>query len=199
MYRPITPFCDPRYVSFTTLYTQCLCVPFGNPHAFLFRSSPRTSALAVGSVKRPSGPRPADTERTPTHTHPFFRAQESHGRPLLSFPVFPFGHLNPSTRRRITRAARVRKPTAENRSNVQKFPFSPSSSCVASPNTPHTYLHPLSLSLWLKRLPHNSLRTLALRLFESPFSESWCTELWNPASDFLEFTLFRFDESTLIR
>ena len=85
------------------------------------------------TMKRPSGPRPADTERTPTHTHHFPSAQESPGRPSLPFPGFPLWQPNPSTRRRITRAARVRKPSAGNGSNVQKFPFSRSSSCVLYP------------------------------------------------------------------
>ena len=84
-------------------------------------------------VKRPSGPRPADTERTPTHTHHFPSAQESPGRPLSLTRFFPFGRPNPSTRRRITRTARVRKPSAENRSHIQNFSFPRSSACVAYP------------------------------------------------------------------
>ena len=70
---------------------------------------------------------------TYTHTHCFPRDQEPPGRPLLSFPVFPFGRPNPSTRRRITRTARVRKPSAENRSHIQTFFFPRSSACVVYP------------------------------------------------------------------
>ena len=54
----------------------------------------------------------------------------------LPFPVFPLVARTPSTRRRITRTARVRKPSAENRSHIQKSPFSRSSSCVAYPRHP---------------------------------------------------------------
>ena len=69
---------------------------------------------------------------------------------------------------------------------------------LRTPDTPHTYLHSLSpLAITIARY-HDQLLP-CLRLFDYHFSESWCTELWNPAPDFLEFTLFRFDELTLIR
>ena len=73
-------------------------------------------------LKRPSGPRPADTEHTPTDTPRFPSAQKSPGRPFPSFTVFPLVARTPSTRRRITWAARVRKPSAENRLHIQKLP-----------------------------------------------------------------------------
>ena len=65
----------------------CTCAPCAKPLAFSFRSSPRTSALAVGERERPSGPRPADTERTPTHTHCFPAPRNQLDVPSL-FPGF---------------------------------------------------------------------------------------------------------------
>ena len=73
-------------------------------------------------LKRFSDPRPLDTQRTPTHTHRLPGVRKSPGRSVL-----------PSTRHRITLAARVRKQSDENRSHVQKFSFSGPSSCVLYP------------------------------------------------------------------
>ena len=196
MYRPITPFCDPRYVSFTTPYTQCLCVPSGNPHAFLFRSSPRTSALAVGERETALGSPPCG-HRAHTYTHtPLFPRPGTSWTFPLSFPVFPLWPPNPSTRRRITRAARVRKPSAENPiTHTKLLTFPPFYVCCVPPtyDTHTCFLFPLLLS----RLPCNT-RTLGLclRLFEIPFPSSWCTNLWNPAPEFTGLTLFRFGELT---
>ena len=74
-------------------------------------------------VKRPSGPRPADTERTPTHT-PFHRAKEPPGRSLSLSRFFPFGRQNPSSRRQITRTARVRnhRPKTDHTHKSSPFP-----------------------------------------------------------------------------
>ena len=149
-------------------------------------------------LKRPSGPRPADTERTPTHTHPFFRAQEPPGRPLLSPPVFPFGRRTtvPAAGSPGRRGFENHRPKTDHTYKTSPFPVL--LRVLRNTDTPHTYVHSLSLlAITIALYPPNLL--LCLRLFDYSFSESWCTELWNPASDFLEFTLFRFDELTLIR
>ena len=68
--------------------------------------------------------------------------------------------------------------------------------CVPPTYDTHTcFRFPLLLS----RLPCIKYTGLRLRLFDYPFSDSWCTNLWNPAPDFLEFTLFRFDGITITR
>ena len=137
------------------------------------------------TMKRPSGTRPADTERTPTHTHRFPSAQEPPGRPLLTFPVFPFGRPNPSTRLRTDHTYKS-----------SSFPVL--SRVLRTPDTPHTYVHSLSPLAFTIALFHDHL-LLCLRLFEIHFPISWCTEVWNPASDFSGLTIFRFGEFTLIR
>ena len=61
-----------------------------NPLAFSFRSSPRTSALAVVERETALGSPPCGHRaHTHTHTHRFPSAQESPGRSLSLFPVFP--------------------------------------------------------------------------------------------------------------
>ena len=70
------------------------------------------------------------------HTYIHTRFSQRPGTAWTSPPLFPGFSLwspNPSTRRRITRTARVRKPSAENRSHIQKFFFPRSSACVAYP------------------------------------------------------------------
>ena len=84
-------------------------------------------------LKRPSGPRLRNAQRTPRHTHRFPGVRESPRRPVSLLSVSPLVARTTSTSRRITRAARVRKPSAENRSDGQKLSFPRSSSCVLYP------------------------------------------------------------------
>ena len=150
------------------------------------------------ALKRPSGPRPADTERTPTLTHRFPSAQGSPGRPLLSFPVFPFGHRTPvpAAGSPGRRGFENHRPKTDH--TYETSPFSLFLRVLCTPNIRHTYVHslsPLAITIAL----YHSYTGLCLRLFDLPFPTSWCTNLWNPAPEFPGFTLFRFGELTLIR
>ena len=184
-YSTITPFCDPRYVSFTTPYTQCLCVPFGDPHAVLFRSSPRTSALAVGERETALGSPPCG-HRAHTYTHTPF------------FPGFPFGHRTPvpAAGSPGRRGFENHRPKTDH--TYKTSPFSLFLRVLCTPNIRHTYvpsLSPLAITIAL----YSSYTGLRLRLSDLPFPTSWCTELWNPAAEFPGFTLLRFGELTIIR
>ena len=171
-----------------------------NPLAFSFRSSPRTSALAVGEretalVSPPCG------HRAHTYTHTLFSQRPgTTWTPPSLFPGFSLWSLEPqySPPDHPDGAGSKtigRKPIT----HTKVLPFPVLLRVLRTLDTPHTYVHSLSISLLLLRLPRTADTLLVVRLFDYPFSESWCTELWNPASDFLEFTLFRFDELTLIR
>ena len=149
-------------------------------------------------MKRPSGPRPADTERTPTHTYRFPRAQEPPGRHPLTFPVFHLVARTPSTRRRITRAARVRKPSAENRSHIQKFSFPRSSSCVAYPR------HTTHIRAFSKTIATYRSYTSCVCVFSiSPFRVHGATELrtlhLNFPDSLSRFHLFRWGRGLHVR
>ena len=151
-------------------------------------------------VKRPSGPRPADTERTPTHTHtPFSQRQGTTWTTPSLFPGF-----SPLVARTPVPAAgspgrrgfENHRPKTDHTHKTS--PFSVLPRVLRTPDTPHTYLHSL-FPLAITIAPYTDCSLPCLRLFDYPFSESWCTEPWNPASYFLEFTLFRFGDATLIR
>ena len=149
-------------------------------------------------MKRPSGPRPADTERTPTHTHRFPSAQESPGRPLLSSSVFPFGHRTPvpAAGSPGRRGFENHRPKTDH--TYKTSPFSLFLRVLCTPNIRHTYVHSLSpLAITIALL--HCYTGLCLRLFEIPFSTSWCTDLWNPAPEIPGFTLFRFSGITITR
>ena len=105
-----------------------------NPLAFSFRSSPRTSALAVGERETAlESPPCGHIAHTYTHTPRFSRVRESPRWSVPPFPVFPLVARIPSTRHRITRVARVRKPSAENRSHIQNLSVFSLSTCVGYP------------------------------------------------------------------
>ena len=109
-----------------------------------------------GRWKGPRVPALWNTQGTPTYTHRFPVRQ---GFSWTSLPLsfsFHFVRPNPSTRHRITRAARVRAPSAENRSYVQKFSVSPSS-CVP-PMFPHTHVLPFSLFALQTDSPYTCVR-----------------------------------------
>ena len=233
-------------------------------------------------MKRPPGPRPADTEHTPTHT-PFSQRQGITWTFPSLFSGFPFGRPNPKYPPPDHPGGAGSKTIGRNPIIHTKVPFHPFlfvrfvpptyhthtcthflfhscyydcpvpivHTCVASfrfplsrfslwlpepqvpaagspgwrgfenhrpktdhmyrsslfpvllrvfctPDIPHTYVHPLSLSLWLKRLPRHSSCTLALRLFESPFSESWFTVLWFGTLHQIFPGLFPFDSPSLL-
>ena len=149
-------------------------------------------------MKRPSGPRPADTERTPTHTHRFPSAQEPPGRPLLSFPVFPLWSPEPQFPPPDHPDGAGSKTIGRKPITHTKLLLSRTSTRVACPRHT-THIRAFAFHSCYYDCPVLTDSLSCLRLFDYPFSESWCTEPWNPASDFLEFTLVRFDELTLIR
>ena len=135
---------------------------------------------------------------TYTHTHRFPRPGIT-WTDLSSFLGFPLWSPEPQVPAAGSpgrRGFENHRPKTDH--TYKTFPFPVLLRVLRTPDTPHTYLHslsPLAITIAL----YTSTLLLCLRLFDYPFSESWCTELWNPASDFLEFTLFRFDELTLIR
>ena len=135
---------------------------------------------------------------THTHTHTVFPAPRNHldvpfslsrFSPLATEPQDPPpDHPGGAGSKTIGR-----KPITHKTSH---FPVLPR--VLRTPDAPHTYLYslsPLAITIALYRC-YTGLR---LRLFDLPFSDSWCTNPWNPAPEFLEFTLFRFDELTLTR
>ena len=109
-----------------------------------------------GRWKGPRVPALWNTQGTPTYTHRFPCVRGSPGRPVPFLSVSPLCARTPSTRHRITRAARVRAPSAENRSYVQKFSVSPSS-CVP-PMFPHTHVLPFSLFALQTDSPYTCVR-----------------------------------------
>ena len=85
---------------------------------------------SMGDGKALESPR-FGTHRAHLHTQTVFPCvRGSPGRPVPFLSVSPLCARTPSTRDRITRAARVRAPSAENRSDVQKVSFSRHSSCL---------------------------------------------------------------------
>ena len=122
-------------------------------------------------MKRPSGPRPADTERTPTHTHRFSLAQESPGRTFPPFPVFPLVARTPSTAAGSPgrRGFETHRPKPDH--TYKSSPFPVLLRVLRTPDTPHTYVHSLSPLAITIALLHDHL-LLCLRLFDYPFSES---------------------------
>ena len=140
------------------------------------------------------------TQITHLHTHTVFPAPRDHldvPVTLSRFPLWSPEPQVPAAGSPWRRGFENHRPKTDH--TYRSSLFHVFLRVLRTPDTPHTYLYPLSLSSWLKRLPRNSSCTLALRLFESPFSESWCTEVWNPASDFPGLTLFRFNVITVIR
>ena len=98
----------------------------------------------------PQGGDPRAVSHLHTHT-PFSAPRNQLDVPFSLSRFFPLVTRTPSTRRRITRAARVRKPSAETRSHIQKFSFFRSSTCVVPP-THHTHTC-IRFPLLLPRLP----------------------------------------------
>ena len=141
-----------------------------NHLAFSFRSSPRTSALAMGERETALGYPPCG-HRAHTYTHiPLSRAQESPGRSLSLPRFFPLATRTPSTRRRITRAARVRKPSAENRSHIQNLSVFPLSTCVVYPQHT-THIRAFAFPSCYHDCPVTHLHWFAFASFRSPFSD----------------------------
>ena len=150
-------------------------------------------------MKRPSGPCPADTERTPTHTHPLFPRPGITWTPLLhSSPVFPFGHRTPVPAAGSPGRRGFENHRPKTRSHIQNFSLFPLSTCVVYPQHT-THIRALASPLAITIALYLTYTRSCFRLFDYPFSDSWCKNLWNPAPDFLEFTLYRFGELTIIR
>ena len=109
-----------------------------------------------GRWKGPRVPALWNPQGTPTYTHRFPCVRGSPGRPVPFLSVSNLCARTPSTRHRITLAARVRAPSAENRSYVQKFSVSPSS-CVP-PMFPHTHVLQFSLFALQTDSPYTCVR-----------------------------------------
>ena len=126
----------------------------------------RPHSCNLWTLKRPSWPRhPGHTEHTYTHT-PFSQTSGV----LMDVPIsifrFQFGARTPSTCHRTTRAARVRAPSAENRSCVQEYPVSRSSLWVLFPRHTTHMRAPLSLSTLQNGCPVPLCKPLFVCLFE---------------------------------
>ena len=108
---------------------------------------------------------PSGTHSAYLHTHRFPCARSSPGRPVPLVSVSPLAARTPRTRHRIIRVARVRAPSAENRSSVQKHPVSRSSSCVLYPrHTTHIRAPAFSFTPAITIAPYRS-RTLRVCVF----------------------------------
>ena len=148
-------------------------------------------------MKRHSGPA-LRTQSAHLHTHRSPAPRNHLDVPSL-FPGFsPLVARTPvpAARSPGRRGFENHRPKTDHTHKTSPFPVLPH--VLRTPGTPHTYVHSLA-SLAITIAPYLTDLLPCLRLFEYPFSESWCTEPWNPAPDFLEFTLFRFDELTLVR
>ena len=149
-------------------------------------------------MKRPSGPRPADTERTPTHTYPFSAPRNHLDVPSLSpgFSLWSPEPQVPAAGSPGRRGFENHRPKTDH--TYKTSPFSLFLRVLCTPNIRHTYTLSLS-SLAITIAPYPIYTGLCLRLFEIPFPISWCTNLWNPAPELPGLTLFRFNFVTLIR
>ena len=119
-----------------------------------------------GRWKGPRVPALWNTQGTPTYTHRFPCVRGSPGRPVPFLSVSPLCARTPSTRHRITRAARVRAPSAENRSYVQKFSVSP---LLVLPRCFHTHTCSRFLFLRCKPIAPTPVSDVVVRLFDFPF------------------------------
>ena len=129
-----------------------------------------------------------------TYTHrQFSRASGNHLNvpfPFLRFLLWPPEPQVPATGSPWWRGFENHRPKTDPMYRSSPFPVIFRAFCT--PNIPHTYMHPLSLSLLLLRLPRTVGSTLVLRLFDFPFPNSWCNRTPYSASHFPGFTLFRF-------
>ena len=192
-YRVLTP----GLFFFSCSHTVPLC-PVREPSRLYLRSSPRTSALAVGERETALGSPPCG-HRAHTYTHTTFSAPRNHFDVPSIFPGFslwPPEPQVPASGSPGRRGFENHRPKTDH--TYKTSPFSLFLRVLCTPNIRHTYVHSLS-PLAITIAPYIDHLLPCLRLFDYPFSESWCTEPWNPAPDFHEFTLFRFDELTLIR
>ena len=107
--------------------------------------SPFFFGCSVPPMKRPSGPRPADTERTPTHTHTVFpRPGITWTFPLSSpgFSLWPPESQVPAAGSPGRRGFENHRPKTDN--TYKSFPFPVLLRVLCTHDTPHTYLHSLS-------------------------------------------------------
>ena len=95
-------------------------------------------------MKRPSGPRPADTECTPTHTHRFSRAQEPPGRtfPLFLVSLWPPEPQVPVDGSPGRRGFETHRPKTDH--TYKSSSFTVLLRVLRTHDTPHTYVHSLS-------------------------------------------------------
>ena len=157
--------------------------PVREPSRLLFRSSPRTSALAVGERETALGSPPCG-HRAHTYTHtPFSQRPGITWTSPSLFPGFSLWPPNPSTRRRITVAARVRKPSAENRSHIQNFSLSRSSACVVYPH--HTiHIRAFSFPSCYHDCPVTLVHWFVFASFRLPFLGFMVQEPLEPSTRF---------------
>ena len=158
------------------------------------------SALAVGERETALGSPPfGHTARTYKHTL-FSHAPRNHLDVPLSF--FRFTLWSPEPQVPATgspgwRGFGTHRPKTDHMYRSSLFPVLLRAFCT--PDIPHTYVHPLSLSLLLLRLPRTLLVHLCLRLFDFPFPNSWCNRTQYHAFESPGFTLFCFLDNSGIR
>ena len=151
------------------------------------------SALAVWEretalVSTPFG----HTARTCIHT-PFSPASGNHlDVPLSSFrfPLWSPEPQVPATGSHGRRGFGTHRPKTDCMYRSPPFPVLLRAFCTH--DTPHTYVHSLSLTLLQSRLPRTLRSLLCLRLFEFPFPISWCNRTPYAAPELPGFTLFCF-------
>ena len=107
-------------------------------------------------MKRPSGPRPADTEHTPTHTHTVFTRPGITWTFPLSSPVFPLWSSEPQVPAAGSpgrRGFENHRPKTDH--TYKTSPFSFFLRVLCTPNIRHTYTLSLS-SLAITIAPYQS-------------------------------------------
>ena len=109
---------------------------------------------------------PSGTHSAHLQTYTVFPCVRSYpGRPALHLSV---STLCANTRHRINRAARVRAPSAETDRVYRSSPFPVLLCGFCSPNTPHTYVHPLSISTPQNDCPYPLVQIPFVRLIDYP-------------------------------
>ena len=139
------------------------------------------------------GSPPFGTHSAHLQTHTVFPCVlESPGRPalFLRFLPWPPEPQVPATGSPGWRGFVPHRPKPDHTYRSPLFPF-----CFVCFVPPTYHTHTCTRFLFLScyyDCPVPDYVHFRLRLFDYHFSGSWCTRTWNPAPDFLEFTLFCF-------
>ena len=155
---------------FSRVHTPCLCVPSVNPLASSFRSSPRTSALAVGERETALGSPPCG-HRAHTYTHTVPPRQGTTWTFPLSFSVFPLWSPEPQFPPPDHPDGAGSKTIGRKPITHTKLPLSPFFCVCCVPPTHHTHTC-IPFPLLLSRLPHKQITCFRVCVFSITLSRN---------------------------